>query len=228
MTSSSVSQSHVLKSKASKSKRHRNNSSTPFSPAVSLCLCLSSFLSLSGDLMWSLTPAQNPDMAAFDSRFANMSKPLRQSCVLPCVFYIKSVWHFFFLHFSTFSSVLCCCFLFFMHAVFPNQGLSSHSFLEFNSIPFRFLLLFSDCFVFEKWLSHHFYCIFGVYDSQWSVMCVCVLGVCHKDLCVAIYTHAKTHTDKSKVKRLFDAYIEWNVASGMRQVASGKASNVNG
>lgn len=141
---------------------------------------------------------------------------LHQECV---TLFFSPFFHFFF------SVVLL---LFFMHAVFPNQGLSSHSFLEFNSIPFRFLLLFSDCFVFEKWLSHHFYCIFGVYDSQWSVMCVCVLGVCHKDLCVAIYTHAKTHTDKSKVKRLFDAYIEWNVASGMRQVASGKASNVNG
>lgn len=52
---------------------------------------------------------------------------------------------------------------------------------------------------------------------------VCVLGVCHKDLCVAIYTHSqKTVRErekkeereggsrtKNKAKRLFHAYIEW-------------------
>lgn len=51
------------------------------------------------------------------------------------------------------------------------------------------------------------------------VLCLCVLGVCHKDLCVAIYTHTDRETDrqthkavdktKSRVERLFDAYIEW-------------------
>lgn len=53
---------------------------------------------------------------------------------------------------------------------------------------------------------------------------MCVFGVCHKDLCVAIYTHSQKterrrageregggrgRRTKNKAKRLFHAYIEW-------------------
>lgn len=84
-------------------------------------------------------------LPAFDSRFANMSKPLRQSCVLSVLRAPNP-------H-STTSSVFSEC---------SSCAHFSFQFLQIFPLVRVFLCAgsFCDaCFVFEKWLSRHFYCV---------------------------------------------------------------------
>lgn len=107
-----------------------------------------------------------------------------------------------------------------------------HSRTETFLIPsFHFLLrslilfcfAFADCFVFEKWLSHHFYCIFECLSlsiSMYLSPCVCarVCWVFVTKIYALQFTHTHKNTEreregesrtKNKAKHLFHAYIEW-------------------
>lgn len=108
-------------------------------------------------------------------------------CVV-CVFYFS-------LFFGVNFSVEFCM----LHSRTETFLIPSFHFILRSLILFCFA--FADCFVFEKWLSHHFYCIFECLSLSISMylspcVCACVLGVCHKDLCVAIYTHSQKHRER--------------------------------
>lgn len=171
-----------------------------------------------------------------------MSKPLRQSCVLPVFsrsLFPLSLSFPIVAHQVCVMCVACCFFYCFFFGVnffvkfcmLRSRTESSRSFLHFISIPssISFCFAFADCFVFEKWLSHHFYCIFECLSLSLSIYlssCACVLGVCHKDLCVAIYTHSQKTKGEKERERGAQKTQSKTFVSRLHRVEYGKASSV--
>lgn len=136
-------------------------------------------------------------------------------CVL-CVFCV-CVFHFSLLFFTVNFAVEFCM----LHS-------RTESFLVLHLISILALSLilfcfaFADCFVFEKWLSHHFHCIFECLSLSLSP-CVCVGCLSQRFMRCNLHTLTKNSERKrekrrereggsrrkNKAKRLFHAYIEW-------------------
>jgi len=200
MTSSSVSQSHVLKSKATKSKRHRNNSSTPFYPSHSLSLSLSALLSLS---CWWFHVKSDAWRGCFWQSFCKHVEAIKtiMRFALFFSFYIECVTRFFlpFLHFFFILDFFCM--LYFV-LLLTKVCLLTHS---WNSIQFRFVFAFIfRLFCFWKMAVASLLLYF------WSVWLSMVCCVCNECVCVCVgclsqrfmrcnlHTHSNTHTQKAK------------------------------
>lgn len=116
-----------------------------------------------------------------------------------------------------------------------------HSRTETFLIPsFHFLLrslilfcfAFADCFVFEKWLSHHFYCIFECLSlsiSMYLSPCVCarVCWVFVTKIYALQFTHTHKNTERGREeeshKKQSKAFV-----SRLHRVESEKASTCGG
>lgn len=151
--------------------------------------------------------------------------PLSLGTSSVCYVYVVCVFYFSLFFGVNFSVEFCM-----LHSRTETFLIPSFHFLLRSLIWFCFA--FADCFVFEKWLSHHFYCIFECLSlsiSMYLSPCVCarVCWVFVTKIYALQFTHTHKNTERGREeeshKKQSKAFV-----SRLHRVESEKASTCGG